>query len=167
MTSTSTSNVQQRRKGTATICRKVEHKGFVIADVIIDPLNKDIGKETMVFFNKTKQSWMPELLPLGAEIAIELPLKQGRDIDLITFAAPTHLQPVSVQQLEPGKAQKDSQNLFQAVTDIEASKRVTGRLRDPETQKAFEEFMAKRGLTQTEAVDVLIQTGLRKMGYQA
>ena len=165
-------NVQQRRKGTARICRKVEHKGFVIADVIIDPLNEDVGKETMVFFNKTKQPWMPELLPLGAEIAIELPLRQGRGIDLITFAAPTHLQPMSVQQLEPGKINEPLEapffdELAQSAVDTETFKRVTGKLRDPETQKAFEEFMDRRGLTQTEAVDVLIRTGLRKMGYQA
>ena len=56
---------------------------------------------------------------------------------------------------------------MQSVADTETSKRVTGRLRDPRTEKAFELFMSERGLTQTEAVDVTIRTGLISLGYEA
>ena len=165
MTSTTT---QQRRKGLAKIIRKVEHKNLAIVEVVEDPMAEDNGKESMLFFNKTKQSWMIESLEFGDQVGIELPLKEGRGPDLITWALPTHAQPENVQRLEPGTAQERLEDEFvQSVIETETSKRVTGRLRDPETQKAFEEFMANRGLTQTEAVDVAIRTGLRKMGYQA
>ena len=70
--------------------------------------------------------------------------------------------------LEPGSTPQQSEDeLVPSVVDTETSKRVTGRLRDPQTEKAFQQFMADRGLTQTEAVDVAIRTGLIKMGYKA
>ena len=129
---------------------------------------EDNRKESMLFFNKTKQSWMVEALEFGDLVGIELPLREGRGPDLITWALPTHAQPENVQRLEPGNSQQESRDeLVESVVDTETFRRVTGKLRDPETQKAFEEFMDRRGLTQTEAVDVLIRTGLRKMGYQA
>lgn len=165
---TTTSTTQQRRKGLATILRKVEHKNLAIVEVTHDPLSEDLGKESMLFFNKTKQPWMVESLELGDDVGIELPLKEGRGPDLITWALPTHAQPESVQMLEPGSTPQQSEDeLVQSVVDTETSKRVTGRLRDPQTEKAFQQFMADRGLTQTEAVDVAIRTGLIKMGYKA
>ena len=158
----------QRRKGLAKILRKVEHKNLAIVEVVEDPMAEDNRKESMLFFNKTKQSWMVEVLEFGDIVGIELPLKEGRGPDLITWALPTHAQPECVQWLEPSSSQQQSENaLVEPVVDTETFRRVTGKLRDPETQKAFEEFMAKRGLTQTEAVDVAIRTGLKKMGYQA
>ena len=165
---TTTSTTQQRRKGLATILRKVEHKNLAIVEVTHDPLSEDLGKESMLFFNKTKQPWMVESLELGDDVGIELPLKEGRGPDLITWALPTYAQPESVQMLEPGSTPQQSEDeLVPSVVDTETSKRVTGRLRDPQTEKAFQQFMADRGLTQTEAVDVAIRTGLIKMGYKA
>ena len=164
---TSTSTTQQRRKGLATILRKVEHKNLAIVEVTHDPISEDFGKESMLFFNKTKQPWMVESLELGDVVGIELPLKEGRGPDLITWALPTHAQPESVQRLEPGSTQHSGDELVQSVADTETSKRVTGRLRDPRTEKAFERFMSERGLTQTEAVDVTIRTGLISLGYEA
>ena len=166
-TMTTASTTQRRRKGLAKVLRLVEHKNIAIIEVTQDPENEDFGKESMLFFNKTKQSWMCEYLELGDVVGIELPLKQGRGPDLITWALPTYAQPESVQKLEPGHAQITEDELVDSVVDTETSKRVTGRLRDPRTEKAFDKFMADRGLTQTEAVDVAIRTGLINLGYQA
>ena len=169
----SSTTTQQRRKGIAKIIRLVEHKNIAIVEVVEDPMAEDIRKESMVFFNKTKQSWMVEALEFGDLVGIELPLREGRGPDLITWALPTHAQPENVQRLEkvfgnPGNFQQESQDEpVESVVDTETFRRVTGKLRDPETQRAFEMFMDRRGLTQTEAVDVLIGTGLRKMGYLA
>ena len=166
-TSTHTLTIMQRRKGLATIIRKVEHKNLAIVEVTHDPISEDFGKESMLFFNKTKQPWMVESLELGDIVGIELPLKEGRGSDLITWALPTYAQPESVQRLEPGSTQHSEDESVQSVADTETSKRVTGRLRDPRTEKAFELFMSERGLTQTEAVDVTIRTGLISLGYEA
>ena len=80
---TSTSTTQQRRKGLATILRIVQHKNLAIVEVTHDPISEDFGKESMLFFNKTKQPWMVESLELGDVVGIELPLKEGRGPDLI------------------------------------------------------------------------------------
>jgi len=168
---TTTTTTQLRRKGKAKILRKVEHKGLAIGEVSFDVSdeNSEVGKEGMLFFNKTKQSWMLDALDIGDEVGIELPLREGRGPDLITWVLPTYAQPEELQVLDPGQAtQFSEQNVLEENSfETSSSKRVSGKLRDPETEKAFEQFMLDRGLTQTEAVDVAIRTGLRKMGYEA
>ena len=46
-------------------------------------------------------------------------------------------------------------------------KKISGRLRDPQTQKAFEQLMMERQVNQTEAVEITVRHGLLKLGYQA
>ena len=166
-----TTTPQHRRKGKAKILRKVEHKGLAIGEVCFDVSddNSEVGKESMLFFNKTKQSWMLDALDIGDEVGVELPLREGRGPDLITWVLPTYAQPEELQALDPGQVSQPSEQNVSEENSFEtsSSKRVSGKLRDPETEKAFEQFMLERGLTQTEAVDVAIRTGLRKMGYEA
>ena len=166
-----TTTSQHRRKGKAKILRKVEHKGLAIGEVSFDVSddNSEVGKEGMLFFNKTKQSWMLDALDIGDEVGIELPLREGRGPDLITWVLPTYAQPEELQVLDPGQTFSPLGQSISEENSLEtsSSKRVSGKLRDPETEKAFEQFMLDRGLTQTEAVDVAIRTGLRKMGYKA
>ena len=166
-----TTTTQLRRKGKAKILRKVEHKGLAIGEVSFDVSdeNSEVGKEGMLFFNKTKQSWMLDALDIGDEVGIELPLREGRGPDLITWVLPTYAQPEELQILDPGQVSQPSQQNVSGENSFETSgsKRVTGKLRNPRTEKIFEKFMSNRNLTQTEAVEVAITEGLIAMGYEA
>ena len=168
---TTTTTPQHRRKGKAKILRKVEHKGLAIGEVSFDVSddNSEVGKEGMLFFNKTKQSWMLDALDIGDEVGIELPLREGRGPDLITWVLPTYAQPEELQILDPGQVSQPSEQNVPEENSFETSgsKRVTGKLRNPRIEKTFEKFMSNRNLTQTEAVEVAITEGLIAMGYEA
>ena len=168
-----------KRKGLAEVKRLVPHKEMLVVEVVYDPIGECNDVETLCFLNKSKQLWMLDELEEGDQIGIELPLKPGRGIDPVTWALANHDQPEAVKKLVPTinetvvsipmqqpSAVKEATSDFDAA-DLVGCKRISGRLRDPQTQKAFEQMMIERQVNQTEAVEIAVRHGLLKLGYQA
>ena len=172
-------NQVPKRKGLAEVKRLVTHKEMLVVEVVYDPIGEYNDVETLCFLNKSKQLWMLDELEEGDQIGIELPLKPGRGVDPVTWALPNHDQPealknlvptinetiVSIPMQQPSAAKEVTSDLDAA--DLVGCKRISGRLRDPQTQKAFERLMMERQVNQTEAVEIAVRHGLLKLGYQA
>ena len=172
-------NQVPKRKGLAQVKRLVIHKEMLVVEVVYDPIGEYNDVETLCFLNKSKQLWMLDELEEGDQIGIELPLKPGRGVDPVTWALPNHDQPEALKKLVPTinetvvsipmqqpSAVKEVTSDFDAA-DLVGCKRISGRLRDPQTQKAFEQLMMERQVNQTEAVEIAVRHGLLKLGYQA
>ena len=149
-----------------TICGRKEGSNFL--DIIVQA-EMFKGQEGIVFVDQ-----LPELREIdisqlyGVSISINR-VRQG-DRKVISNALPWPLQPESLKVIAFG-AEEDQQ---QKVLDLDrsqqesgSSKRVCGRIRDPRTEKAFDQLMVDRGINQTEAVEVSIRHGLLEMGYFA
>ena len=172
-------NLAPKRKGLAVIKRLVIHKEMLVGEVCYDPIGEYEGQETLCFLNKSKQLWMLDELDEGDHIGIELPLKPGRGIDPVTWALPNHDQPEALKKLVPtiNETEKSIPLQQSAVvkeetsdfdtTDLVGCKKISGRLRDPQTQKAFEQLMMERQVNQTEAVEIAVRHGLLKLGFKA
>ena len=177
-------NVTPKRKGLAVVKRLVTHKEFLVGEVCHDPTGEYEGQETLCFLNKSKQLWMLDELDVGDHIGIELPLKPGRGIDPVTWALPNHDQPEALKKLVPTinetaksiplqqslavcKAVEKEETSDFDTTDLVGCKKISGRLRDPQTQKAFEQLMIERQVNQTEAVEIAVRHGLLKLGFRA
>ena len=172
-------NVVPKRKGLAVVKRLVKHKEMLVAEVVYDPTGEYEGQETLCFLNKSKQLWMLEELEEGHEIGIELPLKPGRGIDPVTWALANHDQPEALKKLVPTINETTKSIPLQQstvvreetfdfdTTDLAGCKKISGRLRDPQTQKAFEQLMTERQVNQTEAVEIAVRHGLLKLGFKA
>ena len=172
-------NQVAKRKGLARVKRIVHHKEMLVGEVFQDPAGEYNGVETLCFLNKSKQLWMLDELEEGDQIGIELPLKPGRGVDPVTWALPNHDQPEALKKLVPTinetvvsipmqqpSAVKEVTSDFDAADRV-GCKKISGRLRDPQTQKAFEQLMMERQVNQTEAVEIAVRHGLLKLGYQA
>lgn len=168
-----------KRKGLAEVKRLVTHKEMLVVEVIYDPNGEYNNVETLCFLNKSKQLWMLDELEEGDQIGIELPLKPGRGVDPVTWALPNHDQPEALKKLVPTineavvsiplqqqAAVKEEASNFDAV-ELVGCKRISGRLRDPQTHKAFEQLMEDRQVNQTEAIEIAVRHGLLKLGYKA
>ena len=168
-----------KRKGLAEVKRLVVHKEMLVAEVVYDPIGEYNDVETLCFLNKSKQLWMLDELEEGDQIGIELPLKPGRGVDPVTWALPNHDQPEALKKLVPAineavvsiplqqpAAVKEEASSFDAV-ELVGCKRISGRLRDPQTHKAFEQLMEDRQVNQTEAIEIAVRHGLLKLGYKA
>ena len=168
-----------KRKGLAEVKRLVTHKEMLVAEVVYDPIGEYNDVETLCFLNKSKQLWMLDELEEGDQIGIELPLKPGRGVDPVTWALPNHDQPEALKKLVPTineavvsiplqqpAAVKEEASTLDAV-ELVGCKRISGRLRDPQTHKAFEQLMEDRQVNQTEAIEIAVRHGLLKLGYKA
>lgn len=172
-------NQVPKRKGLAEVKRLVTHKEMLVVEVVYDPINEYNDVETLCFLNKSKQLWMLDELEEGDQIGIELPLKPGRGVDPVTWALPNHDQPEALKKLVPAINEtvvsiplQQPSVVREVTSDLDAAdlvgcKRISGRLRDPQTQKAFEQLMMERQVNQTEAVEIAVRHGLLKLGYQA
>lgn len=165
-------SVTPKRKGLAKVLRVVGHKDMLVAEVTDDPNSEYLCVETLCFLNKTKQLWMLDVLEEGDLIGIELPLKQGRGSDPVTWALQNHDQPEALQRLNPLASEKVVTSPQTAPTKdlcsgqevkFTPSKKVSGKLRNPETEKAFELLRSQRGINQSEAVEIAITEGLKAL----
>jgi len=165
-------SVTPKRKGLAKVLRIVGHKDMLVAEVTDDPNSEYLCVETLCFLNKTKQLWMLDVLEEGDLIGIELPLKQGRGSDPVTWALQNHDQPEALQRLNPLASEKavtlpQAEPTKDLYSDQEVkftpSKKVSGKLRNPETEKAFELLRSQRGINQSEAVEIAITEGLKAL----
>ena len=62
---------------------------------------------------------------------------------------------------------EEPQSSFEVEDSSVGCKRITGKLKDPLTRKAFNAYCKKEGVNMTEAVEITIRHGLRHMGYEA
>lgn len=103
---------------------------------------------------------------IGASISINR-IRQG-DRKVICNALPWAMQSEKLKKIA-FKAEetqsKQTLDLADLQQDFGLSKRVSGKIRDPRTEQAFDKLMTDRGINQTEAVEVAICHGLKEMGY--
>ena len=158
-----------KRKGLGRILRKAEHKNMFVFEVSYDPDHEETGRDSLCFLhNKTKQAWMLEALDEGDIIGIELPLKPGRGSDPLTTLLQNPDQPEDIQSRCPvasmtGVEVKLAQEQFSA----DKCKKLSGKLRDPRTEQAFNKFQEERGLTMSETLEILVRDSLIAKGYSA
>ena len=127
------------------------------------------GQEGIVFIDQLPELREVDISQLyGVSISINR-VRQG-DRKVISNALPWPLQPESLKAVAFGAEEAQSQQVldFERPQQEPGSiKRVSGRIRDPKTEKAFDQLMSDRGINQTEAVEVAIRHGLMEMGYSA
>jgi len=158
-----------KRKGLGRILRKAEHKNMFVVEVSYDPDNEETGRDSLCFLhNKTKQAWMLEALDEGDVIGIELPLKPGRGSDPLTTLLQNMDQPEDIQARGPaiaitGVETKLASEQFSA----DKCKKLSGKLRDPRTEQAFNKFQEERGLTMSETLEILVRDSLIAKGFSA
>tara|TARA_A100001201_G_C4027023_1_gene182336 strand:- start:202 stop:681 length:480 start_codon:yes stop_codon:yes gene_type:complete len=149
-----------------TICGRKEGSNFL--DIIVQAETFK-GQEGIVFIDQ-----LPELRDIdisqlyGVSISINR-VRQG-DRKVISNALPWPLQPDSLRTIAFGATESQPQQVLdfdKPQQEPGSSKRVSGRIRDPKTEQAFDQLMADRGINQTEAVEVAIRHGLIEMGYLA
>ncbi|BAQ93271.1 hypothetical protein [uncultured Mediterranean phage uvMED] len=160
-----------KRKGLGRILRKAEHKNMFVVEVSYDPDNEETGRDSLCFLhNKTKQAWMLEALDEGDVIGIELPLKPGRGSDPLTTLLQNMDQPEDIQARGPAIAMTRMETVAQAVSEqffADKCKKLSGKLRDPRTEQAFNKFQEERGLTMSETLEILVRDSLIAKGYSA
>ena len=171
-----------KRKGLGRILRKAEHKNMFVVEVSYDPDNEETGRDSLCFLhNKTKQAWMLEALDEGDVIGIELPLKPGRGSDPLTTLLQNMDQPEDIQARNPASPimdvaskprtlQNELQSAIASYSEHFATdkcKKLSGKLRDPRTEQAFNKFQEERGLTMSETLEILVRDGLIAKGFSA
>ena len=105
---------------------------------------------------------------IGVQIAINR-VRMG-DRKVISNALAWRLQSDELKKIVFGaEAPQEQQdlNFEKPQQDLGGSKRVSGKIRDPRTEKCFEKLMVDRIINQTEAVELCIRHGLLHMGYEA
>ena len=135
-------------------------------DVIIQT-GEFSGQEGIAFVDE-----LPELqsIKISQLIGVSISINRVRkgDRKVISNALPWALQPEDLKKIVFGAEDAQSGqavDLGDSPQEFGPSKRVSGRLRDPRTEQAFDKLMAERGINQTEAVEVAICHGLINMGY--
>ena len=158
-----------KRKGLGRILRKAEHKLMFVIEVTYDPDREETGRDSLCFLhNKTKQAWMLEALDEGDIIGIELPLKPGRGSDPLTTLLQHPDQPEDIQSRGPACAMTGSETrLVSEQFSADKCKKLSGKLRDPRTEQAFNKFQEERGLTMSETLEILVRDSLIAKGYSA
>jgi len=185
-----------KRKGLGRILRKAEHKNMFVVEVSYDPDHEETGRDSLCFLhNKTKQAWMLEALDEGDIIGIELPLKPGRGSDPLTTLLQNPDQPEDIQARNPASSMIDVASKASSMIDVASNsrrltlqnelqsalasqlysehfatdkcKKLSGKLRDPRTEQAFNKFQEERGLTMSETLEILVRDSLIAKGYSA
>ena len=135
-------------------------------DVIIQT-GEFSGQEGIAFVDELPELQSIKISQLiGASISINRVRKGDRKV--ISNALPWALQSEDLKKIAFGAEDAQSGqavDLGDSPQEFGLSKRVSGRLRDPRTEQAFDKLMAERGINQTEAVEVAICHGLINMGY--
>lgn len=144
-----------------------------VVEVSYDPDNEETGRDSLCFLhNKTKQAWMLEALDEGDVIGIELPLKPGRGSDPLTTLLQNMDQPEDIQARNPASSMMDvasklASELYSEHFATDKCKKLSGKLRDPRTEQAFNKFQEERGLTMSETLEILVRDSLIAKGYSA
>ena len=155
-----------------------------VVEVSFDPDNEETGRDSLCFLhNKTKQAWMLEALDEGDIIGIELPLKPGRGSDPLTTLLQNPDQPEDIQARNPASSMMDVESkrrtlknelqsalasqLYSEHFATDKCKKLSGKLRDPRTEQAFNKFQEERGLTMSETLEILVRDSLIAKGYGA
>ena len=147
-----------------TICGRKEGSNFM--DIILQTETFK-GQEGIVFVDELPELQSIQISQLiGTSISINR-VRQG-DRKVISNALPWALQSEDLKKIVFGTEETQSRqtlDLGDSQQEFGLSKRVSGKLRDPRTEQAFDRLMAERGINQTEAVEVAICHGLIDMGY--
>lgn len=149
-----------------TICGRKEGSNFL--DIIVQAETFK-GQEGIVFIDQ-----LPELKDIdisqlyGVSISINR-VRQG-DRKVISNALPWPLQSDSLKTIAFGAEQLQQQQVLELEKpqqEFAGSKRISGRIKDPQTEQAFEKFRQDREINQSEAVEIAIRHGLIKLNYLA
>jgi len=142
--------------------------GANFMDIILqtDPF---IGQEGIVFTSDLPELQEVEISKLiGVSIAINR-VRMG-DRKVISNALDWRVQSDELKKIVFGAEDPQEQqdlNFEKPQQDLGGSKRVSGKIRDPRTEKCFEKLMVDRIINQTEAVEICIRHGLLHLGYEA
>jgi len=128
-----------------------------------------IGQEGIVFISD-----LPEVQEIDIDklIGVKIAINRVRmgDRKVISNALAWRLQPDELKKIVFGAESSQKQqdlDFERPQQELGGSKRVSGKIRDPRTEKCFEKLMVDRIINQTEAVELCIRHGLLHMGYEA
>ena len=155
-----------------TICGRKEGANFM--DIILQT-EAFKGQEGIVFISDVPELQNIEISKLlGVSIGINR-VRMG-DRKIISNALAWPLQPEELKKIVFGAEDPQDPQDQQEQQDLDfekpqqepgGSRRVSGKIRDPRTEKCFEKLMVDRRINQTAAVEICIRHGLLHMGYEA